>query len=647
MRGKTIIFILINVFISWKGWCQYNSLNSKFSVDERKGCAGLNIKITNNVSPPCGASGIYCAIDYGDGRNAKPFVNGDIANYPTAGDFTLKIVYSTDTTKTDSIHISITPNDPPAFEPYSCNGNKVSVNVTESKYAYYIFNYNDTTAEVMKAAISASDVHTYTSSGTRNVSVRGYNGPGTADNCVSNTLPVTVASTLPAAAISQVEVVDAASVKVDFASDPSIQYKFMIGTNNAASFQQYKTIYSPSATTLTETIPSIRPENNYYCFRVDTNDPCANTVAASSSTICSLTFDAVAQNNQNKLSWAMAAASGTHPLSDFTVMKNSTALTPTFPSTQSSYTDTDIVCGTAYTYQLQANYPGNVKSLSLIKSLTAISTDVPTAIKDISAVVNPAGNEVQLTWIQDPAFNATEYTLLKSANGNYTPLTTTDQTNFTDNSYTTGSGSCYKIQYIDACKNKSAQSLEACPVALTGNVEGDNTINITWTPYTGWTNGVKNYVIEIYDGNGDLIDTKTQTTTTYTDNNQDPTNQVYQYVIYAYANDGAVIQSISNALELIKHANINYPTAFTPDHLGPSENETFKVFGNYISKFELQVFNRWGELLYSTDDINKGWDGRYSGKDMPEGTYAFRVRGIDLIGRSYDRTGAVFLIRKR
>jgi len=647
MRGKAIIFILINIFISWKGWCQYSSANNKFSVDEVKGCAGLNIKVTHNVSPACGTSGIFCVIDYGDGRPAQPFVSGDIANYPTAGNFKLKIIYSTTGVDNDSIPVSVTENSPPAFEPYSCNGNKVSVKVTESKYAYYIFNYNDASSEITKAANAASDVHNYTSAGTRNVSVRGYNGPGTADNCVSNTLPVTVASTLPAAAISQVEVVDAASVKVDFASDPSIQYKFMIGTNNAASFQQYKTIYSPSATTLTETIPNIRPENNYYCFRVDTNDPCANTIAANSSTICSLKFDAVAQNNQNKLSWAIAAASGTHPLSDFMVVKNSTALTPTLPTTQSSYTDTNIVCGTSYTYQLQADYPNNVKSLSLIKSLTAISTDIPTAIKDISAVVNPTGNEVQLTWIQDPAFNATEYTLLKSANGNYTPLTTTDQTTFTDNSYTSGSSTCYRIQYIDACKNKSAQSPEACPVALTGNVEGDNTINITWTPYTGWANGVKNYTIEKYNGNGDLLSTiDNGTNTSYKDKDlADLTNQVFLYIIYAYANDGTVTQSVSNELELIKQPNLFYPTGFTPNSDGL--NDTFSVIGQFVSSFEMKIFNRWGEMMYTTDDIHSGWDGTYRGVLMPEATYVFRAKITDFAGRSFDRSGSFFLIHKK
>ncbi|SKC52176.1 T9SS type B sorting domain-containing protein [Ohtaekwangia koreensis] len=647
MRGKVCILFIVGLLISWKGWCQYTSTNSKFTVNEVKGCTGLNIQVTHNVLPACGSGGIFCVIDYGDGRPGQPFVNGDIANYPTAGNFKLKIIYSTTTVDNDSIPVSITANEPPAFEPYSCNGNQVSVKVTESNYAYYIFNYNDATAEVTKPANSATDIHTYATSSVRNVSVRGYNGPGTADNCVSNTLPVTVAAVLPAAKISQVEVLNTTDVKVDFASDPSIQYRLMIGTNNATSFQQYKTIYSPAAATLTETIPNIRPDDNFYCFRVDTYNPCGNNVAASSPIVCSTNFDVAAQNNQNNLTWNTATASGAHPLASFTVVKNSAALTPTLAASLRAYSDTDVVCGTSYTYRLESNYPGNVKSLSLPKTVTAFSTDIPAAIQNISAAVNPAGNSVQLSWVQDPAFNAAEYTILKSENGSYTPRSTTTQTNFTDDQYSTGSGSCYKIQYTDACNNKSLQSLEACPLALTGNVQGDNAINISWTPYTGWTGGVKNYFIEKYNANGELLQTiDAGSNTSYADNGQDLVNQVYRYIIYAYANDGTITQSVSNTLEMIKRPNIFYPTGFTPNNDGL--NDTFTVFGQFVTKFEMGIFNRWGEMMYTTEDIDgAGWDGTYKGALMPEGTYVFKATITDLTGKTFERSGAIFLIHKK
>src|SRR5690349_1738903 len=121
MRGKACILVLVGMLVSWNGWSQYTSANNKFTVNQVKGCAGLNIQVTHNIVPACGTSGIFCVIDYGDGRPAQPFVSGDIANYPTAGNFNLKIIYSTTVVDNDNIDVSITPNDPPAFEPYSCN----------------------------------------------------------------------------------------------------------------------------------------------------------------------------------------------------------------------------------------------------------------------------------------------------------------------------------------------------------------------------------------------------------------------------------------------------------------------------------------------------------------------------------------------
>ena len=52
----------------------------------------------------------------------------------------------------------------------------------------------------------------------------------------------------------------------------------------------------------------------------------------------------------------------------------------------------------------------------------------------------------------------------------------------------------------------------------------------------------------------------------------------------------------SNTLKLIKEVNLFYPTAFTPDKLGDVRNETFEVKGQFVSKIELSIFDRWGAL---------------------------------------------------
>jgi gliding motility-associated-like protein len=90
-----------------------------------------------------------------------------------------------------------------------------------------------------------------------------------------------------------------------------------------------------------------------------------------------------------------------------------------------------------------------------------------------------------------------------------------------------------------------------------------------------------------------------------------------------------------------------YPTAFTPDKQGPASNEIFKVFGQYIDRFEMKIYNRWGELLFVSDNLDTGWDGTFRGKEQPEGTYAFVASLTDLAGRSFTRSGSVVLLRKK
>lgn len=70
---------------------------------------------------------------------------------------------------------------------------------------------------------------------------------------------------------------------------------------------------------------------------------------------------------------------------------------------------------------------------------------------------------------------------------------------------------------------------------------------------------------------------------------------------------------------------INIPNAFTPNGVGPRENETFKpVLVNYES-FNMKIYSRWGELLFESDDPNIGWDGTYNGVDVQQGAYLYSI----------------------
>ena len=86
------------------------------------------------------------------------------------------------------------------------------------------------------------------------------------------------------------------------------------------------------------------------------------------------------------------------------------------------------------------------------------------------------------------------------------------------------------------------------------------------------------------------------------------------------------------------------PTAFTPNKDG--KNDVLKAVPVGIKKFEfLQIYSRWGQLLFQSDDPEKGWDGRFNGLDQPPGTYVFVARGIDFLDNIVVRKGTCVLIR--
>ncbi len=126
---------------------------------------------------------------------------------------------------------------------------------------------------------------------------------------------------------------------------------------------------------------------------------------------------------------------------------------------------------------------------------------------------------------------------------------------------------------------------------------------------------------------------------------EDLSNQIYAYVIYATATDVGITLSISNQITIIKEPKLYYPGAFTPN--GDNLNDEFKVIGQYVSELDMKIFNRWGEQLYGSSDINQGWNGTYQGKDVPEGTYAFVADITDFAGRKFNRSGSVVLLRKK
>ena len=130
------------------------------------------------------------------------------------------------------------------------------------------------------------------------------------------------------------------------------------------------------------------------------------------------------------------------------------------------------------------------------------------------------------------------------------------------------------------------------------------------------------------------------------DNSTNPTYNVNHEGIYyvkvsidsnCFANDTINIIYID--------CDIFIPNSFTPN--GDGLNDVFNIKTTYeFSDYKLIIYDRWGELLFESDDINKGWDGTYKGKAVPLDVYIYQLTAtIKDTGEQIKKTGRVTVVR--
>ncbi len=99
---------------------------------------------------------------------------------------------------------------------------------------------------------------------------------------------------------------------------------------------------------------------------------------------------------------------------------------------------------------------------------------------------------------------------------------------------------------------------------------------------------------------------------------------------------------------------IEFPDAFTPSPSGPSEgywdpqdmsNDIFHPVGEGIDEYKLEIFNKWGERLFISEDFRIGWDGYYNGELMPQDVYIYKAEGRFSNGAAFEKMGNVTLLR--
>ena len=110
------------------------------------------------------------------------------------------------------------------------------------------------------------------------------------------------------------------------------------------------------------------------------------------------------------------------------------------------------------------------------------------------------------------------------------------------------------------------------------------------------------------------------------------------------------VTSLNNCTDTIEYSvfvkdsmTLYVPNAFTPN--GDGINDVFKALGTLVKTFQLLIFDRWGNLIYESESLGRGWDGFYKGEKVMNGVYVWKIYATDFYDLEHILIGHVSVIR--
>lgn len=334
----------------------------------------------------------------------------------------------------------------------------------------------------------------------------------------------------------------------------------------------------------------------------------------------------------------------------------------TVSGTTLAYEDEDL-CDENYCYRVVAHHGnGEYRSLSNpdCNNPPYQQQEEPLILNSVSVVDD---QNIEVDWMEGVQDNIRHYKVDRRVVGSewvndYALVE--DQTSFVDRDVSVKDTNYqYRVTVEDECGHEPDEpSNVGTSILLRGGVE-DDLATLAWNHYRLWEGGISNYTVEIRNENhefeqvdggrlpGDEL--------TFVDEEIYPEiDTSYCYRVTALGTNLPMQRSVSNVRCITLPSRMWVPSAFSPNDEGPEINNVFKPVAISVHNeqdddnlnYEMRIFNRYGELVFETDDLNEGWDGKLDNVELaPEGVYLYdiRARGIDY--EVINKEGSVTLIR--
>lgn len=616
MRSSTIsnsllFLVMINLSLG-------NLFAQCFDADVLYGCPPHTINVTN-----CGDPAIPVFYDYGD--NSGVSFSGS-HTYTAPGTYTVTQYAGTgnniDTLKKTN-YITVYDNPTPAFTLFNCANNSVRISIDEDIYDQYIIDYGDGNTETVTGLQTVNK--TYVSSTNQTVTVTGRYLLAPCTNSSQTT--TSLFTTLQPANITRVDIISSSSISINIDIEPIFEYKVKRRLQGTTTFEVVDTI--PRGSSINSyTYTGLDTENEVYEFELETFDRCGLSV--NSNRVNNILLD-VSVNTSNITSvWSNYSGSFDH----FELLINRTN---NDVGSQTSYVDIALTCNQSYCYQIVAfETPTDPISYSQTICVTSPIDSDPQPIDEL--LVSVDNNTTNLRWTSP--IDVKNYTWSR----NNTSLGTFTSTNGSkqDPTANTSENNCYTLNYTDLCNNTPSTAVSACQLNLEIIRSTSESIDLSWTSYNTFLNGLARYTIQFFDENFTLLqEIDNGTSTTYSGTTPSTPNGVLNIKIIAVSTDG---KSVNSNIETITFtAQVFFPNAFTPN--GDGLNDTFIPVNQFVDTYDLYIYTRQGEVIFHSDNVATGWDGKLpNGTLATSGVYTYVAEVTGVIGNKFTKKGTFTLL---
>jgi gliding motility-associated-like protein len=332
-------------------------------------------------------------------------------------------------------------------------------------------------------------------------------------------------------------------------------------------------------------------------------------------------------------------------------------LTTIFPG-QAEYIHENLYPNTNYSYYLRAFSQDQLKSsTSCRKSVTTYNS--PSPLFMYTRFVSVEGNErVNILFYTDTIAHVQFYRILRS-NSSDGPFDEAgiiqddgqEYIAFSDETVdVTATSYYYQIEVTDSCGIASVIANTSRTIFLQVEALPDLSNRLTWNAYESWSGRTLGYRVyrRLDQSAPEIIADVDSLTLEFTDvvSNLTGTISRISYLVEAYEGASNVYgfseSSFSNEVLSEQEPKIYLPNAFAPMGL----NSVFKPVNVFVGStgYEFTIYNRWGQMVFSTNDPEEGWDGRYNGNYVQGDIYVYLVNFRNVLDQPRHVKGNVLVL---